>query len=110
MAALDRDTSVSMMKERNFSLSMISNGSNGEAVTMYFITEPTELKGKVISPAFGCEVRLEDAGFRFIYAVPKSINKLETPWCSPVTNEDHFYNICVRFETAAAVLMKEFDN
>lgn len=107
---MDRETVLSIMHSREFSLNAESRAGD-KAISYYFLSKPVyhrRHKDRVIIPAFCCTVYPDSDEFQLTYAVPKSINKLETPKCGSFKNEDHFFRILAKFETAVQVLYREF--
>lgn len=81
------------------------NGNEISSIT--FLSEeqnPNSERHRI--PPFGCTVYMKDQSFEFFYAVPHSINKLTTPKCSPVTKQEHFDNICAKFEQQVKILAR----
>lgn len=74
-----------------------------------FLSKEEVHAGHVITPSYMCTVTLGNGNFKFFYAVSKSTNKLETPDCSPVTNEKHFERIRSKFEKAVRALYQAFE-
>ena len=100
---------IDLMEKRGFALNMTSKDGDGKD-TLYFLSEPvykTDRKTYWIPPV-GCAVYLESGEFQLAYAVPKGINRLETPKCSALDNDKHFDNICGKFENAVQVLYAAF--
>lgn len=108
---MDAKTIKSIMNDRDFSLAMESRDNNNKVISYYFVSEPVyhrRHKDVIMIPTYGCTVYQDSGDFQFTYAVPKSINKLETPKCGSLENEDHFYNICAKFESAVQALYQAF--
>lgn len=84
---LDANQVVDKMKERGFTESMRSVKNSYETVTITFST--MKLDGTDIS----CTVNLEQETFSFVWCVPYSINKLSTPDCGSLFNDEHFHKL-----------------
>lgn len=100
---------IELMEKRGFALNMTSKDGDGKD-TLYFLSEPVyKTDGKTYwIPPVGCAVYLETDEFQLAYAVPKGINRLETPKCSALDNDKHFDSICGKFENAVQVLYAAF--
>lgn len=100
---------IELMGRRGFNLNMTSRDGDGKE-TLHFLSEPVyKTDGKTYwIPPVGCVIYLETGEFQFVYAVPKSINRLETPKCSALDNDRHFDNICGKFENTVQVLYAAF--
>lgn len=106
---MERQQILDIMRERGFEFNMESQ-SNGKTQSLYFLSKPVyhrRHKDRIIIPAFCCEVTVKGE-FRLSYAIPKSINRLECGMCSPLSNEEHFFNICIRFQSSVQVLYEAF--
>lgn len=100
-----------MMRDRKFAFNMEFKDGEGNTTSLNFISEPVyhrHRKDQIVVPSFNCTVYPKSGEFDFTYMVPGSINKLETPKCSPVGNEEHFNRICVKFESMVQVLYHAF--
>lgn len=107
---MEKDRIIDIMKDYGFTCNMESRNGKGGTTALYFMSEPSfhrRHKDQIVIPSFGCTV-YPNGDFAFNYAIPGSINKLDTPKCGPVTNEKHFNNICLKFESAVRVLYAEF--
>lgn len=100
---------IELMEKRGFTLNMTSKDGDGKE-TCHFLSEPVyKTDGETyLIPPVGCAVYLETGEFQLMYAVPKGINRLETPKCSALDNDKHFDNICGKFENAVQVLYAAF--
>lgn len=79
------------------------NGSETSSIT--FLSEvQNENSARHYIPPFGCTVYLKNQEFEFFYVISKSINRLVSPRCSPVTNQQHFDGICGTFEQQVKIL------
>lgn len=104
-----RQQILDIMRDREFDFNMESQ-CGGKTQSLYFMSKPVyhrRHKDRIIIPAFCCEVTVKGE-FRFSYAVPKSINKLESGLCSPFMKEGHFFNICIKFQSAVQALYEAF--
>lgn len=72
-----------IMRKRKFTLMM----KTGSGIRGY-CSQDLEKR-----PQIGVEVLPERNEFRFIYISKYSINRIETPWCSPLNNTSHFKQI-----------------
>lgn len=95
-----------LMEKHGFSESMRSmEGNKIKSIT--FMSDEEVRRNRVITPSYACTVTLENANFHFFYMVPKCIVKVETPDCSPVTNEEHFEHMAFEFEEVVKAIYKE---
>lgn len=72
-----------LMKKRGFTL----GARRGDGIRMYSYTDIER------TPRFIVSVIPERNEFKFTYKHLKSINSIETPWCSPIKNKEHFKRI-----------------
>lgn len=72
-----------LMKKRKFTLGV----KTGSGVRMYTYTDIMK------TPRVLVEVIPERNAFRISYSNTHSINKIETPWCSPIQNKEHFKRV-----------------
>lgn len=84
---LDAKQVIEKMDERGFTETMRSVKDGYTPVTITFMT--MRLDGTDIS----CMVNLEEETFEFGWCVPCSINRLSTPPCSPVLDDNQFHRI-----------------
>lgn len=75
-----------VMSERGFYQQMTSV-KNNQIISVAYCT--LNLDGMDIS----CTVDIIEGTFKFNWGIPKSINLLTTPECSPVLNDYQFYKI-----------------
>ena len=71
-----------LMRKRKFTL----GAKTGSGIRMYTYTDIMK------APRVLVEVIPERNEFRITYGNAHSINKIETPWCSPITDREHFKN------------------
>jgi hypothetical protein len=83
---LDAKQVIAKMNERGFTETM-HMCSGGATTCITFMT--MRLDGTDIS----CTVNLEEETFAFMWGVPCSINRLSTPPCSPVLDDNQFNRI-----------------
>lgn len=69
-----------LMRKRKFTLV----AKTGSGIRMYTYTDIMK------TPRVLVEVIPERNEFRITYGNTHSINKIETPWCSPITDREHF--------------------
>lgn len=108
---LSREQVMQIMRDRQFTFNMESRDGQGNVTAFYFLSEAVyhrRHKEQVTIPPFSCKVIPNSDEFQFTYAVPKSINKLETPVCGSFMNDGHFFKICSRFEDSVRVLYEAF--
>lgn len=108
---MTRNEVLEIMRDYGFTLNMEAKKGD-DTVTYYFLSEPVYHKRRkdiIIIPSFSCAVIPETKEFQFTYAVPRSVNKLESGKCSPFTNNEHFFNICAKFESGVQVLYRAFN-
>ena len=84
---LDAKQVIETMGRRGFSESLRSVRNGCEPITITFTT--MRLDGTDIS----CTVNLEKETFKFEWCVPCSINRLISPDCSSLFNDEHFHRI-----------------
>lgn len=72
-----------LMKKRKFAL----GAKTGSGIRMYTYTDILK------TPRVLVEVIPERDEFRISYGNTHSINKIETPWCSPIQNKEHFKRV-----------------
>ena len=102
---------MDIMKEREFIFTMEARDGKGKTIAYYFLSKceyHRHHKDQIVIPPYNCIVYPESGEFKFAYAVPKSINVLETPKCGSFENNDHFYNICTKFDNSVRVLYQAF--
>lgn len=108
---MDKQSIKDKMHEYGFTFNLESRNGKGETTALYFMAEPryyNRHKDRIMVPSYNCTIYPETDEFEFTYNVPGSINTLSTPKCSPFRKEDHFNNICVKFESAVQVLHMGF--
>lgn len=108
---MTRNEVLELMRNYGFTLNMESKKGD-ETLTYYFLSEPVYHKRRkdvIIIPSYGCSIIPKEKRFQFSYTVPHSINTLYSGECSPVDNNDHFFNILMKFESAVQTLYKEFN-
>lgn len=107
---LDKKQVIEKMRERGFTEMSRQMKNTYDIVAIFFITEPTYRKrtGTIQTPSIGCNVNLEKETFEFKYIVPNSINCLCSPECGSLFNDDHFDNLCFKFEEQASILYRYF--
>lgn len=80
---------------------------NGRPKQLYFCSAPVHTAdGKEAS--YTCMIDMETGFFKLSYQVPTTINRLVTPECSKITDEDHFWKIAKKFERSVIVLLEAF--
>lgn len=72
-----------LMEKRKFTL----GARTGSGIRMYTYSDIMK------TPRVWVEVIPERSEFRICYGNTHSICKIETPWCSPINNKDHFRKI-----------------
>ena len=72
-----------LMEKRNFSL----GAKTGTGIRMYTYSDITRI------PRVLVEVIPDRDEFRISYMHHKSINRIESPWCSPLRDKAHFKRI-----------------
>lgn len=78
---MEKDRIIDIMKDYEFTCNMESRNGKGETTALYFMSEPSfhrRHKDQIVIPSFGCTV-YPNGDFEFNYAIPGSINKLDTP-------------------------------
>lgn len=95
---LDAEKVAQKMRERGFTESMRSVDGNRDAITITFAT--MRLDGTDIA----CTVNLADESFNFVWCVPHSINKLSTPNCGSLFDDDHFNRLHDDMHRQAVIL------
>jgi len=96
------------MNERGYTESFEHRNSQDETVSISFLYMPDEESNdkRFPVPSYSVTVWVKDGDFQFTYAMANSIDVLQSPKCSPVMNDEHFYRLAIRFEREAAVLAK----
>ena len=94
-----------LMKERGYSKSFVSKDGNNDTIAVCYICSFQDSKRFPV-PAYSCMVTLSNEEFEFTYTLNDSILKLVSPKCSPVSMENHFNNIAIKFEHAISILHK----
>ena len=84
---LDEKQVIEKMRERGFSETMRSVKNGYNPVTITFCTM------RLDSTDIACTVNLVDETFRFDWCVPHSINRLTTPDCGSLFNDEHFHRL-----------------
>lgn len=97
---LNKQDIIETMKGLGFTL-YATSGTSGR---LHFMTEPSE--SNVI---LNVKVYLETEEFEVSYLVPKSMNILTSPKCSPFSNKKHFESILGKLEKQAILLQQEYD-
>lgn len=94
-------------KKENWTLSSEYRDAEGNTSCWIFFRIPSEEDKKLRFPipAYSCEIR-PNGEFRFVYAPINSIVQMMTPFCSPITNLDHFLRIQALFERDASIINK----
>lgn len=77
-----------LMEKRGFTL----GAHRGDGIQMYSYTDIDR------TPRFIVSVIPERNEFKFIYRHIKSINSIETPWCSPIHSKEQFKRILIGFK------------
>ena len=77
-----------LMSKRNFTLT----AKTGSGIRVYTYTDITR------TPKISVEVIPERNEFKMSYMNIHSVNRIETPWCSPIENKDHFRKVLVRIK------------
>lgn len=72
-----------LMRKRKFTLV----AKTGSGIRMYTYTDIMK------TPRVLVEVIPERNEFRMTYGNTHSINKVETPWCSPIVDREHFKKV-----------------
>lgn len=72
-----------LMRKRKFTL----GAKTGSGIRMYTYTDIMK------TPRVLVEVIPERDEFRITYCNTYSINKIETPWCSPIEGKEHFRSV-----------------
>lgn len=94
-----------MNQKEGWSFAFETRNESGQlqlAVYTYMPSED-ELHGRYPVPSYCCEITPK-GDFAFSYAPGWTIAVLKTPYCGPVTNEEHFEKIQMSFEREAAIL------
>lgn len=100
---LDAKQVIAKMNERGFSESMrMVSGTTTTCIT--FAT--MRLDGTDIS----CTVNLEEETFAFMWCIPCSINRISTPPCSPVLDDNQFNRIYRKIFKHVRLLYLELEN
>lgn len=94
---LDAKQIDKVMYERGFYQQMISRKDN-QIISAAYCT--MNLDGMDIS----CTVDMIEETFKFSWCVPKSINLLTTPECTPVLDDDQFYRIYNKIRKQVMIL------
>jgi len=99
---------ISKMEERGYTVSFESRNSQDETDSISFLYFPTEKekKERFPIPSYSVTVWVKNGNFQFTYAINNSIDVLQSPKCSPVMDDEHFYRLAMHFEREAAVLAK----
>ena len=84
---LDEKQVIEKMRERGFSETMRSVKNGYDPVTITFCTM------RLDDTDIACTVNLVDETFRFDWCVPHSINRLTTPDCGSLFNDEHFHKL-----------------
>lgn len=71
-----------LMRRRGFTL----GARTGSGIRMYSYTRIER------TPALLVQIIPERDEFKVTYGNTHSINKIESPWCSPITDREHFKN------------------
>lgn len=99
---LDENIVKDKLHERGFTINAYGRDAGDRTITIYAITDPRN------EYSYGCTVHLKTEEFELNYAVPKSINVLQTPKCGSFLNDDHFMRILRKFEPQVEVLHRAF--
>lgn len=102
---------LDLMEKRGFTYNMESRNGDGKVIGYYFLSKPIrsrKVNDKILTPPYSCVIYPETDEFKFSYAVPKSINKLEQPKCEPFRNEAYFQRMKARFEKGVRALWDAF--
>lgn len=88
--------------ERGFSVNAYGRDKDNNTISIYAGTDP-------MGPfSYGCNVFLNTDEFELKYAVPKSINILQTPKCGSFLDDDHFARIQRKFVPQVEALYNAF--
>ena len=106
---LNKEQVIEKMSERGFTVSSYAM-EHDNVIGIHFMSEPQCREGsnRTYIPAIGCNVDLKKEEFELVYAIPYSINKLSTPKCGSLMNDDHFDKLCIKFEEHAHILYRYF--
>lgn len=96
-----------MEEKENWQLGYITGDGKGNFKSVVFLYLPTEEERhrRFPIPSYNCTVK-PNGEFMFSYVPDDTIVKLETPFCSPIDNADHFERIQTIFEKEASLLYK----
>ena len=105
---LERKIVEEKMNERGFTVYATINGSKLQFISkhMYDFGYEDRTLPSQRQPVINVLVNLENGEFECLYNMSKSINKLTSPKCSPVMNDEHFDRIVMKFESEAKWLSK----
>lgn len=108
---MDREMIMDTMKNYGFTFNMESRDGKGKTTAFYFMSEPVYHRRRtdlMTVPPYSCIVYPDTDEFVLTYVVPGSINSLVTPKCSPVSSDEQFNRISMKFESAVQVLYQAF--
>ena len=88
-----------LMSKRGFTL----GAHRGDGIRMYSYTDIER------QPRFIVSLIPERNEFKFIYRHIKSINSIETPWCSPINDKSHFKKILRGFKQWVKVIEELYE-
>lgn len=94
---LDIEQVEKVMSGRSFNKTSVSK-DDGQIVGVSFCTR--HLDGMDIT----CTVNLVKETFRLGWSVPNSINRLETPECSPLSDDEHFNRLYDKLHRQVEIL------
>lgn len=106
---MKKEQVIEKMHERGYTRMMESRNSKDETVSITFMNETLSIVNENLSgPLYSVEVWVEDGEFQFMYSMRTSINKLVSPRCGSVMNDEHFSRLATKFEREVAVLHEHF--
>lgn len=97
---LDKQKVKEVMSNRGFYVQMLCNQGD-HAISITFNTM------KMDGADIACTVNLVDETFKFEWCVPHSINRLVTPDCGSLFNDEHFHKLYRKMLKHARILNYE---
>jgi len=106
---MEKEKIIEKMQQRGYTKVLEHRNAKNETVSIGFMNEiPSVADGNLSGPLYSIEVWVEDGEFQCSYTMRTSINKLVSPKCGSLMNDEHFNLIVKKFEKEVAVLYNHF--